>query len=559
MAKKLKFNHIILISLLVAIVTAILGVLLIFLIRGSISEQLVRTYKEQERGLVTEVASSIEKNIADVQKNLEIMALAPEVINSSNTTICNQKLREYFKAIDNRIGNLGRVNAEGVFDCSVNPSLIGTPASALGDYVTELIRDPQHKPVMSHKIRPPGTDTYAAAIHVPVYDKSGTFSGTLGGAIYFDQIQEKYLRDVKFGTNGFAILFDDNGDILYHPRSEFIGKNVAQPEIKNLYIPTGILESFIHEAQTNETGEIYYAVEGEEKIASYRTLTVPGRKMVVVATVPIAEVYSLVRSTGIDTAFISVTIILTVSLGLLTFVMLIGQRRAQELEHAKDEFVSLASHQLRTPATAVKQFIGMFLEGYAGKLTKEQTAIMQQAYDSNERQIRIVEDLLNVARLESGKLRISLAKVDLRKLVEASIQENTVVTDARRQHISSQLPARPVHISIDVDLFRMVIDNLISNASKYTPEKGNILVTLKEEVGSVLLSVKDNGVGIAANDIPKLFKKFSRIDNSLSTKVGGTGLGLYILKQIIEMHKGTIEVKSKPGQGTLFTITLNRK
>lgn len=228
------------------------------------------------------------------------------------------------------------------------------------------------------------------------------------------------------------------------------------------------------------------------------------------------------------------------------------------IERAKDEFVSLASHQLRTPATGVKQFLGMLREGYAGKLTSEQAEMVEDAYASNERQINIVQDMLDVARLDAGRMKLEYTKVNVGELLTAIVAEQQGTIDSRKQTLKLKAPKALTNM-LDANRIRMVLENLISNASKYTPEGGTITVAARKIDGKLEVVVQDSGVGIAAEDISKLFGKFSRIANPLSTKVGGSGLGLYLAKQIVQLHGGKIVVTSSPGKGSRFTVVLPLK
>lgn len=228
-----------------------------------------------------------------------------------------------------------------------------------------------------------------------------------------------------------------------------------------------------------------------------------------------------------------------------------------ELQKAKDEFIGLASHQLRTPASAVKNFIGLLKEGYAGKLTKEQSKYVDQAYESNERQIQIVNDLLQVARTEAGQLIIHKEKNDITKLIEAAVVDQKSSIRAEKQSIVfERSDQKPIWAYYDEEHIRMVLDNLINNASKYTDPKGKITVSIEQARDTIKVSVRDNGVGIAKTDLNKLFKKFSRISNMKTRDVSGSGIGLYLVKKIIDLHKGQLEVNSTLGKGSVFSIIL---
>lgn len=234
------------------------------------------------------------------------------------------------------------------------------------------------------------------------------------------------------------------------------------------------------------------------------------------------------------------------------------QKQLMELNSSKDEFISIASHQLRTPATGVKQYIGMLLEGYGGKMTKVQIKMLKTAYESNERQLRIIDDLLKVAQVDAGKVTLIKTPTDLVELVEDAIDEQADKFKNKRQGISFKHSHPEIITSVDPDRMRMIIENIIDNAGKYSPESENVFVELKQASDRIEFSVTDNGVGIAKKDLSQLFRKFSRVDNELSTLVGGTGLGLYWVKKMVALHGGTIVVTTKLHQGSTFTITIPR-
>lgn len=228
-----------------------------------------------------------------------------------------------------------------------------------------------------------------------------------------------------------------------------------------------------------------------------------------------------------------------------------------KLNTAKDEFISLASHQLRTPATAVKQYISLLLSGYAGPVNDDQTKFLQTAYDSNERQLNIISDLLKTAQLDSSRyllqkdlqpLRILLREVidDLRPTVELKQQtivfHNNLVTTTR--------------VMIDSNEMKLVFANLIENASKYSHPGTMILICLDKKDGSLEVRVVDQGVGLEGKDAKRIFDKFTRVNNELSDTVTGTGLGLYWVKKIIKLHQGTIKVESILGKGSTFTVRI---
>jgi two-component system, sensor histidine kinase and response regulator len=227
-----------------------------------------------------------------------------------------------------------------------------------------------------------------------------------------------------------------------------------------------------------------------------------------------------------------------------------------ELNRSKDEFISIASHQLRTPATGVKQYIGMLLEGFLGEVPSEQRKMLVKAYESNERQLQIVSDLLKVARVDAGKVMLKKSEVMIGDLIADIIREQNATFASRHQSIKYQLLNPDIAVQVDRDSIRMVLENLIDNAGKYSEEGKSISVEVARANKEIRISIIDHGVGINLEDQDRLFKKFSRINNSLSTKVGGTGLGLYWAKKIIDLHDGEITYTPTQGGGATFVVLI---
>jgi signal transduction histidine kinase len=246
-------------------------------------------------------------------------------------------------------------------------------------------------------------------------------------------------------------------------------------------------------------------------------------------------------------------------IGTATFFFLRGRyhRLLLDKEHdvtrAKDELLSLASHQLRTPATGVKQYMGMVLQGFAGKITPIQEELLEKAYKSNERQLHVINDILHLAKLDLGRIVLAKSNFDLSVLVRDVIDEQQHDINDGQLTLKAQL-RRSSPIYADEHMLRMVIENIISNAVKYTDPGGKVWVRLQQKEDGYFVIVKDTGVGIASRDMPLLFQQFSRLMNSRSHLVSGTGVGLYLARHLIELHNGVIDVESTVGKGSTFTI-----
>lgn len=235
------------------------------------------------------------------------------------------------------------------------------------------------------------------------------------------------------------------------------------------------------------------------------------------------------------------------------------QEELRKLNQSKDDFISLASHQLRTPATAIKQLLGLYIDGIYSDLDDRHLQVLKQAYISNDRQLNIVNGLLKVAQVDAGKVKLRKAVCDVDELVQSVLTDFSDTFQERHQLAEYTNHAKDPSVSIDEQNIRMAIENIVSNASKYTHLYGSIQVTLDENDSELTISIQDSGVGIEEKDMDTLFQKFNRLPNELSEVVGGTGLGLYWAEQIVKLHGGCIMVESERGKGSLFKITLPRK
>lgn len=226
------------------------------------------------------------------------------------------------------------------------------------------------------------------------------------------------------------------------------------------------------------------------------------------------------------------------------------------INEAKDNLLSLASHQLRTPATGVKQYLGLILQGFVGEVTPQQRALLEKANSGNERQLKTINDVLYLARLGSGRIVLTKSQFSIARLLEDIILELDDNIAEKQHKVSLTIPKRQKDYYGDEHMIRMAIENLLTNAIKYTHKKGKISVKLMFGKTELKVMVSDNGVGIPTDQQVKMFKQFERIDNELSIAVGGSGIGLYVVQNVAGLHEGHIEVQSATGKGATFTLVL---
>lgn len=229
----------------------------------------------------------------------------------------------------------------------------------------------------------------------------------------------------------------------------------------------------------------------------------------------------------------------------------------KKLDEAKSEFLSIASHQLRTPLTGIKGYLSMILEGDYGKFSSKQENVLHDVYNASERMARLISVFLNVSRIESGKFKMDRSEVDLGKLVKICVNLLEINAGNKKLKLILKVEKNLPKINIDADKIKDVVSNLIENSIKYT-NKGKIEINvMKNGEKELLVKIQDTGIGLEDHEIEKLFNKFSRGDDSAKINTDGSGLGLYIARRIIEAHNGKIWVESSgKGKGSLFQFSL---
>ena len=228
----------------------------------------------------------------------------------------------------------------------------------------------------------------------------------------------------------------------------------------------------------------------------------------------------------------------------------------QRLDEAKDEFISMASHQLRTPLTSIKGYVSMLLEGDVGKVPPEQKQLLNEVFVSSERMVRLISDFLNVSRLQTGKFVIEKRPVDLALLVQREIDSLAQNASARGVKFVYRKPKKFPLLDLDENKLQQVIMNFADNAIYYSKDGSKVTVTLKEVNGLAELRIIDTGIGVPESEQSRLFKKFFRATNARRARPDGTGIGLFLAKKVVGDHGGEIIFESKEGKGSTFGFRL---
>lgn len=230
--------------------------------------------------------------------------------------------------------------------------------------------------------------------------------------------------------------------------------------------------------------------------------------------------------------------------------------REKEIDKAKTEFVSLASHQLRTPLSAISWYTEMLLNGDAGEINEKQKEYLNEVYYGNQRMIDLVNALLNVSRIEMGSFIVEPEEVDVVTLFNSVVLELKQKIEQKRLNVVTNFSKNFPKLFLDKKLMRIILQNIFSNAVKYTQEMGTISIGAKVESGFLEVEVKDNGFGIPKDEQVKIFDKLFRATNVREKETDGTGLGLYIVKSILDHSGGSISFESVENEGTTFVVKI---
>lgn len=346
---------------------------------------------------------------------------------------------------------------------------------------------------------------------------------------FYQKLPKKELSIISYLTDGLLVFDSSNRLALINPQAE---------ELLNVKKERVLGSSFLSLYPFPRFKPLISLLGGEIKNVSRQELQMKEGFILEVTTIPMK----------------------TEEKKFGTIVLLHDVSREKLVERMKNEFVSLAAHRLRTPTSATKWSLGMLLSGDFGTIPDGQRETLKKTYLVNERMIELIEDLLNVATIEEGKYLSKIALSNIEEVIQLVVDNN--LERARKKDLKLEFKKsgkEMPNIMLDKKKMEMAIENIIDNAIKYTNPGGRITVFLKSIKKDIEIKIKDTGVGIPQEQQERVFSKFFRGSNVMRMETEGTGLGLFIAKNIIEAHEGRIWFDSKERKGTTFYITLPLK
>lgn len=547
------------------------------------TEQLRKTKIELVRALATRTELRIE-NAANL---LTVTAKAPQVQENYFSDLISEQTKGIpLEADPEKRAMQQAVLSSGVFETvaflmpngdvySVEPSTtqknLQTVNFAYREYYVNVMR--LQSTYVSEVLFSTATNRNAVVIATPVFkDRSQT--GIWVGAMDLAVLSDK-LKELNLGSGQVAIIIDHSGRAI-----------ASSDEIDNTQIKTTSY-SYLQSAQkvvAGETGTGIEYINGTQMYIAYSPVVVAGNTWAVLVTQPIREAYmeiyalqqQAIAIVGTVVAILAFSSFLLFRSNVQNIHLSDRVERANEelkrVDKSKEEFSSMITHELKTPLVPIIGYGNLLLGGRLGDLNKTQKEKISIIYDNAQRLSRLIQDVLDVRKLELGRIKLDLRQVSVNELIDRSVHAFSLAAEAKGIRLEDRLRSslidngkdqksiETMKVRCDPGRIHQIFDNLISNAIKFVPEHGGHIevdaTVPSDEDGVVVFSVKDNGIGISAENQSRLFNKFYQVDTSLTRNAGGSGLGLTIARGLVEAHGGRLWLQSQEGKGSIFFFSL---
>lgn len=533
---------------------------------------------EISRRVETAINTDLETTVRDVQQAADEIAAEPE----RASLVLNRLIREYPNMV--HAARVGR-NGEELVEAdrgALMPMDMSMPGMFMGASHTHSHATHPHFYIALQGIANYEEVTVSAdrgphtMLAAPIR-RGGMVEEVLVADLNLDNLV-RAVADVS-GSAGHIYIVDRNGVQIAHPdiaqilrQENFMARSIVQKIIVDRKIADGLSPE---DAYVNDQGESVFAVGIPMPIAGLglifeqpRVSALGGERQMIIFAV-VAVLLGLLVSVVILGANVRLTHLNASMRELLVDLENAGKMlvrrdldltranaRLEELDQIKTEFVSIAAHQLRTPLTGIRWSYQTLLDGDTGPVNQGQRRLLESGLGATLRMVDLVNDLLSVARIEEGKFGIRLHKQSIVPLLARLAGRYQALAEEKGIVFSSALPQTLPDVAFDEEKMEIVFDNILDNALKYTEPGRTITLKASDEKGTVHVEVSDTGVGISQGQLHRVFTKFFRADNAVRLHTSGTGLGLYVVKNIVEKHGGSVSVESTEGKGSVFRIML---
>ncbi len=542
-------------------------------------EKIVRQQSNEQQILLTRQSAAGIEAFLD-EKTVLIEVLATEVVN-----VPPENMTPYFMTVYNKssgFSSIGFVNSDGVIvtgyppeDAAIGLDLYATKRNAQFDRARESKETYTTRPV------PLVQGGVGSNVGVPIYS-GGEFKGVVFAVIEISTLSARFLADTVPKWHGHTYMITRSGRCLYDGTHRGI---ISEKYIGLLCENDSSFADVLRDQMSGDEGVGYYFDRdtGKQMVVTYTPVIWRGRVWSVATSVPASEAEALVRSVYQKQILFIILVIAIILAGSGSIILILSgwnkeleqevekktddlrrsnmelasaNTKLRKLDRLKSEFVSMVSHELKTPLTAIKISMDV-LKSLSDSETDAHTRDeMLQIIDRNiERQKRLVNNLLDISRIETGNLKLYLEPVDLYDIIRESSNSMKDLADRKGIPILMDLRGESPQITGDHGRLVQVFVNLIGNALKFMDE-GEIRIQAQVVGGHPEIQVSDTGIGIPAEELDLIFDKFHQVDSGLTREVGGSGLGLAISRGIVEGHGGSIRAESEVGRGSTFVVVL---
>jgi len=505
---------------------------------------------QQHLALITELARAEHKTLVEEAHELLFEITVSKAPASLNEADCSQLLSNTFAQGEDNFSNFGVIKPDGSLLCTSLPVVSARSASFGNERYFQEAVDSKTFSVSDFTIDK-NTNVLFLTFAYPVFHEDGTLEGVAFATAKLSWLQNFIQQEAAFSQDIVMQMIEPgSGNVLleYPENISLSTRFTLPPEVLDRASQTN--QSYVFESSV---------LDGVDRIFFVGDLTAEEGSSVLI-NIGFSKASVLAHANGMFEKDMLVLVGLLLASLFAAFVatnFFVARRLffVQEVNRLKTEFVSIVAHQLKTPITAIKWNIETLADATFGRLTKKQRTIVEDVQEIDRRLLELIDDLLRASRIDLGSVSFEPVLTSITEISDGVLKEFVAQAKEKNIRITKKYERRFPKLTVDVTAMRIVFQNLISNAIKYTPKDGEVTVTLRREGAQAIISVTDTGYGIPFDEQGHIFEKFYRASN-VKGRVKGTGLGLSIVKTVLKQTGGEIRFKSEEERGTTFTVSI---